>query len=139
MLPTFLRELAHTLRGVVRRDEIEQELDEEMRFHLEMEIARNTRAGMSPDEARRTALLSFGGVQQFREQHRAERGTRFIERLAQDLRYGARRLRREYGFTLPMIAALGVGIGATVAVLVLVDAVLLRPLPYPDADRLVVV
>jgi predicted permease len=136
---TFLRGVAHTLRGLVRRNEVEADLDEEMRFHLEMEIALNVKQGMSAGDARRAALLSFGGVQRYKEQHRTERGTRTIERLAQDVRYGARRLRRDPGFTLPMVGALGVGIGATVAVLILVDAVILRPLPYPDADRLVVV
>src|SRR5688572_10683512 len=136
---TSLRGLAHTVRGLFRRNEVEQDLDEEMRFHLEMEIALNVKQGMMPADARRAALLAFGGVQRYKEHHRSERGTRFLERLVQDVRYGARRLRREPGFTVPMLGALGVGIGATVAVLILVHAVILRPLPYPDADQLVVV
>ena len=138
-MPEFLRRLAHTLRGLVRREQIDRDLDDEMRFHLEMEIALNIRQGMQPAEARRGALLAFGGVQRYKEQHRGERGARFIERLAQDLRYGMRRLRRELGFSIPVIATLGVGIGATVAVGVLADAVLLRPLPYPNASRLVLI
>ena len=115
------------------------DLDDEMRFHLEMAIAANIEDGMEPAEARRAALLAFGGVQRYREQHRAERGARFLERLAQDLRYGGRRLRRERGFAIPVIASLGVGIGAMVAVGVLADAVLIRPLPYANAPRLVIV
>src|SRR5687767_8562122 len=128
---TFLRGIAHTVRGLGRRREIDRELDDEMRFHLEMEIALNVKQGMTPADARRAALLAFGGVQRYKEHHRTERGTRFLERLVQDVRYGARRLRREPGFTVPMLGALGVGIGATVAAVMLVDAVILRPLPYP--------
>ena len=139
MIPTFVRELAHALRGLVRRSEIEQDLDEEMRFHLEMEEALRVRQGMAPADARRAALLAFGGVERYKEQHRGERGARFIERLVQDLRYGLRRLRRERGFSIPVIATLGVGIGAMVAVGVLADAVLVRPLPYPNAARLVLI
>ena len=138
-MPIIGRRIVHALRGLVARDRLDRDLDDEMRFHLEMEVAQNIQYGMEPAEARRAALLSFGGVQRYKEQHRAERGARLLERLAQDLRYGMRRLRRERGFSIPVIATLGFGIGATVAVAVLADAVLIRPLPYSDASRIVVV
>jgi putative ABC transport system permease protein len=139
MMPAPIRRLVHAVRSLVARGGIDRDLDDEMRFHLEMEVALNIQRGMEPREARRAALLAFGGVQRYREQHRAERGARFLERIAQDLRYGARRVRRERGFSIPVIATLGLGIGATVAVGVLADAVLIRPLPYPNAARLVMV
>ncbi len=139
MMPIALRRMMHALRGLVSRDRLNRDLDDEMHFHLEMEVAQNIQRGMEPAEARRTALVAFGGVQRYKEQHRSERGARSIERLGQDLRYGLRRLRRERGFSIPVIATLGFGIGATVAVGVLADAVLIRPLPYPNASRIVAV
>src|SRR5687768_8725268 len=139
MIAERLRSIAHTLRALVWRRKADRDLDDELRFHVEMETEQNLRRGMPPAEARRAALLSFGGVQRYREQYRAERGSRSIERLAQDVRYAGRRLLRERGFSIPAIAALGVGIGATVAIAALTDAVILRPLPYPESDRLVVV
>ena len=139
MMPEFLRAIAHAARALVWRRKADRDLDDELRFHVEMETEQNRRRGMSPPEARRAALLAFGGVQRYREQYRAERGSRGVERLVQDVRHAARRLVREGSFSVPTVAALGVGIGATVAVFVLADAVLRRPLPYPNADRLVVV
>jgi hypothetical protein len=139
MMPELLRSIAHTVRALVWRRKADRDLDDELRFHVEMETELNLRKGLSPANARRAALLSFGGVQRYREQYRAERGSRGLERLAQDVRYAARRLARERSFSLPAIAALGVGIGATVAIVALADAVILRPLPYRDSERLVAV
>src|SRR5688500_8825454 len=139
MIPEFPRSLAHTLRGLLWRRQADRDLNDELRFHVEMEVALGIRKGMTPADARRAALLAFGGVQRYKEQYRAGLGSRSIERLAQDVRYAIRRLVRERGFSLPTIATLGVGIGATVAVFILADAVILRPLPYRGSDRLVVV
>src|SRR5688500_4969104 len=139
MIPEFVRSVAHTVRALVWRRKADRDLDDELRFHVEMATEVNIRNGMTPADARRAALLAFGGVQRYREQYRAERGSRSVERLAQDVRYAARRLMRERGFSVPAVAALGIGIGATVAIAGLADAVILRPLPYPDASRLVMV
>ena len=138
-MPESLRAIAHALRGLVWRRRADRDLDDELHFHVEMETELNLRKGMTPADARRAALLAFGGVQRYREQYRAERGSRGIERLVQDLRYGARRLLRDAGFSVPVVATLGFGIGASVAVAALADAVLIRPLPYPTASRLVMV
>ena len=138
-MPEFLRSIAHTLRALVWRRKADRDLDDEIGFHVEMETALNVRNGMTPEDARRAALLRFGGVQRYKEQYRSERGSRRIERIAQDMRYAARRLVRERGFSIPAIAALGVGMGATVAIVALADAVILRPLPYPESHRLVAI
>lgn len=133
----WLRSPRSRFRGLFQRDALEQELDEEVRFHLEMQTEENLRRGMSPQEARRQALLAFGGVVQHKEACRDVRGLGPLEDMARDLRYALRRLVREPGFSVPAVATLALGIGVTAAVFALVHAVLLRPLPYPDAGRLV--
>src|SRR3712207_2170003 len=92
---------------------------------------------MSPGDARRLALIEFGGVQNFKDEVRDARSFGVLEQLARDARYAVRRLGRERGFSIPVVAALAVGIGVTAAVFALVNAVLIRPLPYREADRLV--
>ncbi|HEU4455002.1 MAG TPA: ABC transporter permease [Longimicrobium sp.] len=125
-----------TLRALARRPRAETDLDDELRFHLEMETAENVRRGMAPDEARRAAAVAFGGEARVREECRDARPSRPLEDVGRDLRYALRVLRRAPGFAAVAILTLALGIGSATAVFSLLDGVLLRPLPYPDADRL---
>ncbi|MGH7465659.1 MAG: permease prefix domain 1-containing protein, partial [Longimicrobiales bacterium] len=124
------------LRGRAARDE---RTNDEFRFHLEMLIARNERSGMSKDEARRAAHVQFGGVDRFMEHARDEHRSRSLEDLLRDTRRAVRNLVRVPAFTTAAIVTLGLGIGATTVMYSIVDHVVLRPLPYPAADRLALV
>ena len=120
---------------VLRREE--QELDEELAFHLDRMIEEYIASGMSPAEARRQARIAFGGVEQSRQQCRETRPGFWLEVLGQDVRYALRGFRRNPVFTLAVVLTLMLGIGATAAVFSVVDRILFRALPYGQADRLV--
>jgi putative ABC transport system permease protein len=111
-------------------------MDRELQFHLEMEMAENIRRGMSEEEARRAALLSFGGVERTKEDYRDTARFRRLEDFWQDARYGARMLLKTPGFTAAAALTLALGIGANTAVFSVVYATLLKPLPYPEAERI---
>lgn len=132
-----MRGLLARLRAVFERARLRDESDEEVRFHLEMEIEHNLARGLSPADARRAARRAFGGVERFREETRDARGMVWLESLAQDLRYAVRGLRRHSSFAAAAILTLALGIGANGAVFSILQSALLQPLPYDDASRLV--
>jgi len=127
------------VRALFRRRSADSELAEEIRFHIDAETAKNVRAGMPPDEARRVALAHFGGVQRVREEHRHVRRAQWVEDLAADVRFALRSLRRTPALTGAAVITLALGIGANVAIFSAVNAVVLRPLPFPDSDRLMTI
>src|SRR5580704_8254961 len=134
----MLSDLYIRLRSLFRRAEVEQELDDELRFHREQQAGKYMRAGMSRDEALRKVRLDFGGLEQVKEDCRDARGVSFLESLAQDLRYGFRMLAKAPAFTAIIILTLTLGIGANTAIFTLVNAVMLRSIPVRDPQQLVV-
>jgi macrolide transport system ATP-binding/permease protein len=134
----FLRTLVHRLAALCRRKHLEEDLDEELRSHLEMAVEANIKGGMSAEVARREALRSFGGVDQTKELYRDQRGLPIIETTFQDLRFGFRMLRRDPGFSILAMLCLTLGIGANAAVFSWVEGILFRPYPaVSHQDRLV--
>ena len=127
------------LRALWRRREADRELDEEIRFHIDLETEKYLAQGRTPAEARRLAAAHFGGVQNVREEHRDVRRIHWIEDAAADARFAARSLRRTPALAAAAIVTLALGIGANVAIFSAVNAVVLRPLPFPAQDRLVVI
>ena len=135
-----LRAFLLRLRALVLKRRLEDELSEEIRSHLEMQIEDNYRRGMSPEDARLDALRKFGGIEQVKEVYRDHRSLRFIETIFQDVRFGLRVLRRNPGFTVLAILCLTVGIGATTAAFSWIEGILLRPFPaVANQDRMVAV
>src|SRR3984885_12817617 len=131
----MLNDLLFRLRALFRRRAVEAELDEELRFHFENEVEKHKRRGLAPEEARRRARLSFGGHDQIKEDIREARGTTLLESCLHDLRYGLRFLGKNPGFSIIAALTLSLGVGASAIIYSLVDTILLRRLPYPNASR----
>ena len=127
------------LRAMARRSRMEREMDAELRFHIEAFAEDLVRSGAPREEAIRRARIEFGGVERAKEECREARGVSFVESLFQDLRYGIRVLRKNSGFAAIAILTLALGIGANTAVFTVVNGVLLRPMPFPEANRLFLV
>ncbi|MGA3048199.1 MAG: ABC transporter permease [Terracidiphilus sp.] len=130
-------DLLFRLRALILRKRMETELDQELRFHFEHEVEKHLRAGMTSAEATRRARLSFGGHEQIKEDCREARGTSLLETSLQDIRFSLRTYRKTPGFFLIAALTLALGIGASTAVFSLVNLILLKPLPYPNASRIV--
>lgn len=133
----WLAETWRRVRWLGRRAAVERDLDDELRFHLEQQTAKNIGLGMAPDQARRRALVQFGALERAREQTRDEFRSSPLEDCARDVRYAVRSLRRAPAFTVVAVLTLALGMGATTAVFTVVNGVLIKPLPYPDADALI--
>ena len=133
-----LSDLLRRWRALTHKDEMDQELDEEMQFHLQRDIERNVKSGMNAEDARYAALRSFDRLEQSKEECRSARGVGFIENMARDVTYSLRVLLKSYAFTIVVVLTLALGIGANTAIFSFANGILLRPLPYPQSDRLAV-
>ncbi len=134
----MLSDILIRLRSLFRREKVEHELDDELRFHFDQQVAKLVAAGAPRDQALRQARLQFGAADSVKEEHRDARGIRPLENLAQDLTYAVRILRKSPAYTIIAILTLALGIGANAAIFSFIEAWIIKPLPYPQADRLMV-
>src|ERR1700733_4992894 len=132
----MLNDLRYRLRALFRRNSMESELDQELRFHFENAVDKYVRSGMTDEAARRRAKVAFGGDTQIKEECRDARGTSFIETTLQDVRYSLRQLHENPIFAAVMVLTLAVSIGANSAIFSVIDSVLLHSLPYPQPEQL---
>ncbi len=135
----LFRPFRRWIRALLRKPRFEREMEEELRFHIEAMVEDEVAAGMSPEDARRTALLSLGGMEQVKEDCRDARVLGFLESLWRDLCFGARMIRRSPGFAAAAVLTLALGIAVNTSVFSIMDALLFQPLPFYEPDRLVVV
>jgi predicted permease len=133
-MPTFRR-----LRALLHGDQLDRAMNAEVRFHIDMETEKYVRQGMDPRTARTQALRNFGPMEKHKEETREARGVSWFEELVQDLKYGARTLVKNKGFAFVAILTLGLGIGANTAIFSVINGVLLKPLPYDNGSRLLLV
>ncbi len=134
----MLNDLLYRLRALFHRREMDAEVDEELREHIEREAEKYRRAGVAPSEALRRACLALGGSEQVKQQCRESRGTKLADDLLQDLRYAMRSFAKTPGLTALIVLSLAIGIGANTAIFSVTSTLLLKPLPYPNPDRLAI-
>src|SRR5262245_23298211 len=131
-----LRAIVRRWKALFQRESTETELEDEIQLHLEMETAKNIRGGMKADQARREALIAFGGIDAVKEAHRDGRGVRWLEDVLADTRFALRTFRRNPLLAGTAILTLALGIGANTAIFSVVNRVILRPLPFASPDQL---
>src|SRR5258708_1321975 len=135
----MLTDLLHRVRAIFRRDRLDADLEEEWRSHIEHETEKYLRSGIPEEEAKRRARLALGGIQQVTEECRASRGISVLTAMWQDIHYAFRVLRKSPAFTSVAIGSLALGIRANTVAFSVVNALILRPLPFPKAEQLVFV